>query len=81
ELWHGGNHSPNRWSRETPMSPSGSTQHAVFPMQSRAMDKEDIRNLRKWQVQAAKRAKRAGFDIVYVYAGHGYLPFRFITQR
>nr|WP_298685811.1 FAD-dependent oxidoreductase [uncultured Dongia sp.] len=81
ELWHGGNHSPNRWSRETPMSPSGSSQHAVFPMQSRAMDREDIRNVRKWQVQAAKRAKRAGFDIVYVYAGHGYLPFQFITQR
>ena len=81
ELWHGGNHSPNRWSRETPLSPSGSTQHAVFPMQSRAMDKEDIRNLRRWQVQAAKRAKRAGFDIVYVYAGHGYLPFQFITKR
>ncbi len=81
ELWHGGNHSPNRWSRETPLSPSGSTQHAVFPMQTRAMDKEDIRNLRRWQVQAAKRAKRAGFDIVYVYAGHGYLPFQFITQR
>ncbi len=81
ELWHGGNHSPNRWSRETPLSPSGSTQHAVFPMQTRAMDKEDIRNLRKWQVQAAKRAQRAGFDIVYVYAGHGYLPFQFITKR
>ncbi len=81
ELWHGGNHSPNRWSRETPLSPSGSTQHAVFPMQTRAMDKEDIRNLRRWQVQAAKRAKRAGFDIVYVYAGHGYLPFQFITKR
>jgi dimethylamine/trimethylamine dehydrogenase len=81
ELWHGGNHSPNRWSRETPMSPSGSSQHAVFPMQSRAMDREDIRNVRKWQVQAAKRAKRAGFDVVYVYAGHGYLPFQFITQR
>ncbi|TDQ83451.1 dimethylamine/trimethylamine dehydrogenase [Dongia mobilis] len=81
ELWHGGNHSPNKWSRETPLSPSGSTQHAVFPMQTRAMDRADIRNLRKWQVDAAKRAKRAGFDIVYVYAGHGYLPFQFITKR
>ncbi|MDY0882379.1 FAD-dependent oxidoreductase [Dongia soli] len=81
ELWHGGNHSPNRFSRETPISPSGSTQHAVFPLQTRAMDREDIRNLRRWQVQAAKRAMQAGFDIVYCYAGHGYLPFQFITKR
>ncbi|TXH38727.1 MAG: NADH:flavin oxidoreductase [Rhodospirillaceae bacterium] len=81
ELWHGGNHSPNKFSREMPISPSGSTQHAVFPLQTRAMDREDIRNLRRWQVQAAKRAMQAGFDVVYCYAGHGYLPFQFITKR
>ncbi len=81
ELWHGGNHAPNRWSRETPLSPSGSTQHMVFPQQTRAMDREDIRNLRRWQVAAAKRARSAGFDIVYVYAGHGYLPFQFVARR
>ena len=81
ELWHGGNHTPNRWTRETPISPSGSSQHLVFPLQTRAMDREDIRNLRRWQVNAAKRAREAGFDIVYCYAGHGYLPFQFIAKR
>jgi dimethylamine/trimethylamine dehydrogenase len=81
ELWHGGNHAPNRASRETPLSPSGSSLHGIFPQQARAMDREDIRNLRRWQVDAAKRAMRAGFDIVYCYAGHGYLPFQFITKR
>ncbi len=81
ELWHGGNHAQNRTSREIALSPSGSAQHGLYPQQTRAMDREDIRNLRRWQVQAARRAKRAGFDIVYVYAGHGYLPFQFIARR
>ncbi len=81
ELWHGGHHSVNRTSREAPLSPSGLPLHFVHPMQSRAMDKSDIRDLRRWQVAAAKRARAAGFDIVYVYAGHGYLPFQFIARR
>ena len=41
------------------------------PVQTRRMDKEDIRNIRKWHRDAALRAKRAGFDIIYCYAGHG----------
>ncbi|GIK96733.1 MAG: NADH:flavin oxidoreductase [Alphaproteobacteria bacterium] len=81
ELWHGGNHATNRTSRLPSISPSGHLLHAVYPAQTRAMDKTDIRNLRRWQVDAAKRAKRAGFDIVYVYAGHAYLPFQFIARR
>ena len=39
------------------------------PVQTRRMDKEDIRNVRKWHREAALRAKRAGFDIIYCYAG------------
>ena len=42
-----------------------------YPKQARAMNKKDIRNLRHWHRSAARRAKQAGFDIVYVYAGHG----------
>ena len=38
----------------------------------------DIRDLLRWQAEAAKRARRAGFDIVYVYAGMGYLPYQFL---
>ena len=81
ELWHGGMHSPNRFSRMAPLSVSGEPLDHAAPIQTRAMDLADIRNLRRWQVDAALRAKEAGFDIVYVYAGHAYLPFQFLSHR
>ncbi|MFT6875543.1 MAG: dimethylamine/trimethylamine dehydrogenase [Granulosicoccus sp.] len=61
---------PNRYSREIPMGPSARPVSYLDPVQARAMDMKDIRNLRRWYVDAAKRAKQAGFDIIYVYAGH-----------
>ena len=61
---------PNRYSREIPMGPSGGPVSYLDPVQARAMGKEDIRNLRRWYVEAAKRSRAAGFDIIYVYAGH-----------
>ena len=52
------------------------------PVQTRRMDKEDIRNVRKWHREAAIRAKRAGFDIVYCYAAHGMTAaIQFILKR
>jgi dimethylamine/trimethylamine dehydrogenase len=43
------------------------------------MDKRDIRNLKQWYRQAAIRAKRAGFDIIYLYATHWYLISQFLA--
>src|ERR1700690_2024603 len=46
------------------------------------MDKEDIRNLRRWHREAALRAKHAGFDIIYCYASHGMsAAVQFILRR
>lgn len=81
QLWHGGMHAPNRYSRMTPLSVSGSPLYHAAPQQARAMDIQDIRNLVRWQGAAAGRAVQAGFDIVYVYAGHDYLPFQFLSER
>ena len=81
ELWHGGFHSNNRLTREPLLAPSDRPAHYVQPLGARAMDADDISNFRRWQKRAALRAKEAGFDIVYVYAGHGYLPFQFLSPR
>jgi len=70
ELNYAGMMSANRYSRQAPMAPSHTPVASFDPLQAREMDKSDIRNMRRWHVNAARRAKRAGFDIVYVYAGH-----------
>ena len=74
ELSYNGIDAVNLYSRVPPLAPRsmGTLGGSGYePVQSRRMDKEDIRNVRKWHRDAALRAKRAGFDIVYCYAGHG----------
>jgi dimethylamine/trimethylamine dehydrogenase len=86
ELWHGGGSVSNKTSRLPPLSPSGLSwmaTHVGFMgnQRSKAMDRTDIANLLAWQAEAARKAKRAGFDIVYVYAGMGYLPYEFLLPE
>jgi dimethylamine/trimethylamine dehydrogenase len=78
ELWHGGASSANLYSREAPLGPASMPAGVYDPVQTRAMDKADIRELKRWHVEAARRAQRAGFDIVYVYAAHWYLIRQFL---
>jgi dimethylamine/trimethylamine dehydrogenase len=70
QLVHNGIHTANRLTRIAPYGPSDMVVDVEDPVQARAMDKADIAAFRKWHRDAALRAKRAGFDIVYVYAGH-----------
>ncbi len=82
ELCHNGWHAPNMYSREVPLAPSNTVVDWGTPINARAMDKTDIKNLRRWYVQAARRAQQAGFDIIYVYAGHDMsLLQHFISKR
>jgi dimethylamine/trimethylamine dehydrogenase len=81
ELWYGGMRSSNAMTREVPMDLACMPNSAGFPFQTRAMDKQDIRNLRQWHRDAAIRARTAGFDIVYVYATHTYLLSNFLCPR
>ncbi|RLA12654.1 MAG: hypothetical protein DRQ59_07095 [Gammaproteobacteria bacterium] len=79
ELWHGGGHVPNRMTREPILAPDDSSCAYLTPQQARAMDGDDIDEFRGWHRQAALRARDAGFDIVYVYAGHEFLTFQFLS--
>ena len=82
ELAHGGHISSNLISREVPLGPSGNPFYGNYPVQAREMSKQDIKNVLKMQRNAALRAKQAGYDIIYVYASHGFaLPQHFISRR
>ncbi|MBW2231598.1 MAG: FAD-dependent oxidoreductase [Deltaproteobacteria bacterium] len=79
ELWHGGPASANGYTRETPISATSRPAGVNDPVQCRSMDMRDIREFRRWHVEAARRAARAGFDIVYIYACHWYLVHQFLS--
>jgi dimethylamine/trimethylamine dehydrogenase len=84
ELAYNGMNGANNYTREVPMGPAAlpiATFHPE-PVQARRMDRQDIRNLRRWHAAAARRAKAAGFDLIYVYAAHG-LSFlsHFLSRR
>ena len=81
ELWYGGARTPNMMTRLPPMDLGSVPNLAGHPYQTRAMDKSDIRQFRHWHKRAALRARDAGFDIVYVYATHGYLISNFLNPR
>jgi dimethylamine/trimethylamine dehydrogenase len=85
ELVYNGLDAANLYSRVPSLAPisMGTIGGSGYdPVQTRRMDKEDIRNLRKWHRNAALRAKRAGFDIVYCYAAHGMTAaIQFILKR
>ncbi|MBL0371806.1 FAD-dependent oxidoreductase [Rhizobium sp. KVB221] len=86
ELWHGGASVMNRASRLPPLSPSGipwMATHIGFMgnLRPKSMDKSDIRDVLRWQAEGARKARTAGFDIVYVYAGMGYLGYEFLLPE
>ena len=80
ELWYGGIGSANHYSREIGLGALSRPAGFNDPVQTRAMDKRDIQALKRWHVDAAVRAQRAGFDIVYVYAAHWYMLPEFLRR-
>jgi dimethylamine/trimethylamine dehydrogenase len=80
EMWYGGAHAPNMESRAASRGPSQIASEFEFLTYPRAADEDDIADLIQMYVDAAKRAERAGFDIIYVYGAHSYLPLQFLSK-
>ena len=82
QLVHSGMASPNLWSRVPPMGPGHQPTTSPSPTQARAMTRSDIADLRKWHRAAVRRSLQAGYDIVYVYAGHSLSTLQhFLSPR
>jgi dimethylamine/trimethylamine dehydrogenase len=70
ELAHNGNHANNLFSRTPPLGVTDMAVNYGYPKQARRILKKEIVAFRRWHREAAIRAKQAGFDVIYVYAGH-----------
>lgn len=83
QLAYSGINGPNLYSREVPLAPSAMPIRTFTndPVHARAMDKRDIKNVRRWFVNAAVRAKRAGFDLACLYGAHGFGIFQHFLSR
>jgi dimethylamine/trimethylamine dehydrogenase len=81
ELWYGGPHSLNMESRCVPRAPSqiaGDADPLTIPME---MTKDDIREVQGFWVEAAKRARSAGFDLLCIYGSHAMGPMQFLSPH
>src|ERR671935_950905 len=79
ELWHGGPSSEGSGSREIPGAPTQIPSDWNQLSYPRELDREGIRELAGFYAAAARRARDAGFDIVYVYGAHSFLPLQFLS--
>lgn len=64
---------------ENIVAPSAIAQEAGVNPVPKAFTKEDIEELKNDFLAAAKRAIRAGFDVIEIHAAHGYLLHQFLS--
>jgi dimethylamine/trimethylamine dehydrogenase len=81
ELVHSGFMGANLYVRQPPLGPAHLPVPGTHPVQARKMSAGDISDLRRWHRQAVARSLRAGYDLVYVYAGHGLTTIQHFLSR
>jgi dimethylamine/trimethylamine dehydrogenase len=84
ELTYNSHDASNLYSRASAFGPRsmGITGGSGYePGQTRIASKDDLGQVRKWHRNAAIRAKKAGFDIIYCYAAHNMtLAFHLLSK-
>jgi dimethylamine/trimethylamine dehydrogenase len=80
ELHHSGGHAANTQTRMPGLGPSQLASDLEPHIVPKAMELDDIRRVQMDWVAAAQRARDCGFDIVYVYGAHSYLPMQFLSS-
>ena len=83
QLAYSGINGPNLYTREVPLAPTALPIRTFTndPVSARALDKTDIRNLRRWFVNAARRSRATGFDLICLYGAHGFGIFQHFLSR
>jgi 2,4-dienoyl-CoA reductase-like NADH-dependent reductase (Old Yellow Enzyme family) len=78
QIAHAGRQTKEKLCKNTPLAPSA-VYEPVFDVHPIAMTFEDIEQTMNDFIQAARRAKEAGFDGVQLHVAHGYLLSSFIS--
>ncbi|NBX09616.1 MAG: FAD-binding protein, partial [Marivivens sp.] len=83
QLAYSGINGPNLYTKEVPLAVSAGPIRTFTndPVQARSLYKDEIKDLRRWFVNAAKRAKIAGFDLICLYGAHGFGIFQHFLSR
>lgn len=83
QLAYSGINGPNLYTKEVPLAPSALPIRTFTndPVQARALSKSEIKDLRRWFVNAAKRSRDAGFDLICLYGAHGFGIFQHFLSR
>ena len=83
QLAYSGINGPNLYSREVPLAVTGGPilTFSSDPVQARTLDREDIRDIRRWFRNAIRRAQTAGFDLICLYGAHGFGIFQHFLSR
>lgn len=84
ELTYNSHDAANLFSRASALGPRSMSitgGGGYEPGQTRIASKDDLKQIRKWHRNAAIRAKKAGFDIIYCYAAHNMtLAFHLLSK-
>jgi len=83
QLAYSGINGPNLYTREVPLAVTGGPilTFTADPVQARTIDRDDIRDIRRWFRNAVRRAQAAGFDLVCFYGAHGFGIFQHFLSR